>query len=233
LRHSDFSYKKSKNNSTLGKKQQPEAVVKLPLINQQSVEVSSSRRNSRVSLRSNSRRESILKTYSSRLSIHQMQQTHVQKFNIDAFLRRKNIDVISVPWHLSRAEFSRAKTNTLIDKIKVFFHENYHSGVKQSRPAGDESKVCEEKERTAAASRFENELIVNSRLNLNNTFYLRKLKNNYYDRKLWKCLVPNKEFNFYAENTARDYDSSEFNVLKPTGHSKRGRINPEPIYQHC
>lgn len=61
----------------------------------------------------------------------------------------------------------------------------------------------------------------------NNSIYLKKFKNNYYDRKLWFTLLNNstvddnittrattniKSFNFYADNSVRDYNN-EFDIL--------------------
>ena len=47
------------------------------------------------------------------------------------------------------------------------------------------------------------------------SIYLKKLKNNYYDRKLWNTLVqPNtNQLSIYTEKSIRDYNS-EFNILK-------------------
>jgi hypothetical protein len=46
------------------------------------------------------------------------------------------------------------------------------------------------------------------------SIYIKKLKNNYYDRKLWYTLLLNKTnlFNYYTDNSVRDYNS-EFNIL--------------------
>ncbi len=62
----------------------------------------------------------------------------------------------------------------------------------------------------------------------NNSIYLKKFKNNYYDRKLWHTLLNNssvndnittramttngKSFNFYVDNSIRDY-TNDFNIL--------------------
>jgi hypothetical protein len=45
--------------------------------------------------------------------------------------------------------------------------------------------------------------------------YLKKLHNNYYDRKLWNTLVNlhSQDYNFYIEKTPRDYND-DFNILK-------------------
>jgi hypothetical protein len=61
-----------------------------------------------------------------------------------------------------------------------------------------------------------------------NSIYIKKFKNNYYDRKLWYTLLNNssindtitarattanvKNFNFYADNSVRDYNN-EFDIL--------------------
>ena len=54
------------------------------------------------------------------------------------------------------------------------------------------------------------------------SIYLKKLKNNYYDRKLWYSLLlssnDSKLLNVYAENSCRDYNS-EFNILNRTRDS--------------
>ena len=48
--------------------------------------------------------------------------------------------------------------------------------------------------------------------------YIKKLQNNYYDRKLWNTLVNSnslnerKDFNIYTERMGREYDN-EFSIL--------------------
>lgn len=153
---------------------------------------------------------------SAKLSSYQ----HQRKMNIDQFIRKKVIEKFDQPLITKYSQ----KTHSVIDDIKKFFWENYLHGqrlsyIKSTREndlTNGQLKYNPPKSRMESEFKGEeNKFVVLSGLNLNNSYYLRKIKNNYYEKKLWKSLNKSlSEFNLYAEYSPRDYDSSEFNILK-------------------
>jgi len=153
--------------------------------------------------------------------------------NIDKFVLSKNIHLIDSPWSFKNLTSNNAiNTNTenLIFKLKRLFRKQYEIST-SSQLNRKSSKLDPPSSYDTHASRNESALIMvsneNTSLNLlrsrNKTvtdlksIYLKKLKNNYYDRKMWNTLVnSNKQMNvnnWYIEKSTRDYNT-EFNILK-------------------
>ena len=152
--------------------------------------------------------------------------------NIDKFVLGKNMPIIDSPWSLKNLTSNNAiNTNTenLIFKLKKLFRKQYEIGT-SSQLNRKSSKLDPPSSYDNHISRNDSALIMVSNENTSlsllrsrnktitdlKSIYLKKLKNNYYDRKMWNTLVNlNKQMNvnYYTEKSIRDYNT-EFNILK-------------------
>lgn len=167
--------------------------------------------------------------------------------SIDAFIKEKNKKIIDDKWSLVDQAFesdrrhvvNSTKTDHVIDRLKAFFrdsfenfslHDNRHKKVlnrPKINPKGiqkqnidsinDELPVLTEQAPRRGSKRGS---LVNKEL-IAGQMYLKKLKNNYYDRKLWTSLNSSRltEPNYLVENSARDY-STDLNILTSTSKAK-------------
>ncbi len=85
-------------------------------------------------------------------------------------------------------------------------------------------------------SKEKSNLLIANKNEKNTTVYVKKFKNNFYDRKLWNTLRMSDEaaassssslgqtprLNIYAESSARDYNS-EFDILNRLEINESGR----------
>jgi hypothetical protein len=168
---------------------------------------------------------------------------HGKKHSLDWFVRKKTSEILDEKWNLkeatirmknTRKRFDRTKTMNLVEKMKIYFRDNYTSSFEyfDGTKAAAKEDVRRKKELKAALKetdddfndiKMTNSIEVQSSVDEDDvqkeivhateSIYLKKLKNNYYDRKLWKSLSSSKEFNFVVDNHVRDY-SSDFNILK-------------------
>ena len=153
-----------------------------------------------------------------------------QAFNIDKFVLNKSLDIIDSPWSLKNYTVNKSintTTENLIYKLKKLFRRQYQ--------LSSSSKLYRKSSKIERETISSNDLLTrnNSTIKSNSnesisvfkprhkvaidlkSIYLKKLKNNYYDRKLWDTLAnsTSNSVNHYSEQTARQYDS-EFNILK-------------------
>jgi hypothetical protein len=173
----------------------------------------------------------------------------IPKRSVDWFIRKKTAEILDEKWNLkeetirtknTRKNFDRTKTMNVVEKMKVYFRDNYTSsldffnGTKNANEADKRRRIEKAAATAAAASNqglndFSDLQMTHSLLEGSSSsrdfnheresLYLKKLKNNFYDRKLWKSLSSFQEFNFLIDNHFRDY-SLEFNILEPISLNK-------------
>lgn len=163
-------------------------------------------------------------------------------YTIDKFVLNKSLEIIESPWSLKNYTINNkvsANTENLIFKLKKLFRRQYQisssSQLNSKKSSKTESGTLSSNDffatrnnslrsmsngsvsaRNSKSRNTQiNSKIINTSIDLK-AMYLKKLKNNYYDRKLWDSLVnsANKlNINPYADQSAREYNS-EFNILK-------------------
>jgi len=169
-----------------------------------------------------------------------------KKLDIEMFIKRKNTDLVNKPWNLyesiksnDRQEFDFSYTKSLIEKLKDSFKQKYSSQTHNTNEPNENIEPFHkdlsfhlnqsESNENLNESQIDNyNIFSTSSFSLSNTlksfktsekksYYLNKLKNNYYERKLWNSLELNnkrsKIFNYYADNYSRFY-TSEYEILK-------------------
>jgi hypothetical protein len=169
---------------------------------------------------------------------------HFQSYNIDKYVLNKSLEIIDLPWSLNQYTKSKkiinSNTENLIFKLKKLFRRQYeiksssnlnrikssynnnknnnssvistiNNDIYFSRQNSSIRSISNESTRTQNITNNNN---IKTNIDLK-SIYLKKLKNNYYDRKLWNTLVqPNtNQLSIYTEKSIRDYNS-EFNILK-------------------
>jgi hypothetical protein len=169
--------------------------------------------------------------HSSLNNYHQNQN----RFSIDKFIKKKNRKLIDQKWNLKEIatltrtksksnlmprkslNFNLLKTGNLIDKIKIFFHENYSSSLEfyeldsEKTYENFKSEQRESVKRNSSGKMNQNS---DSAKNMPKTssYYLKKLNNNYYDRKLWNSLNSSRDFSYANDYFLREYDT-DFSIL--------------------
>ncbi len=164
-----------------------------------------------------------------------------KQLDIDMFIKRKNKDLVNKPWDLYESVKSNDpdSTKTLISKLKGLFKQKYLTQTKNNNESNTSAEPASREStfnlnptdsiENLNESQTENFNILSSssfslsntlksfKLSEKKTYYLNKLKNNYYERKLWNSLELNNKssdsFNYYADNNARFY-TSEYEILK-------------------
>ena len=141
---------------------------------------------------------------------------------------------------INEKKYDKTKTENLIVKMKTYFRENYSSSldfVNFGKRTSKKENVIDEVDKDAQeislqsfdleAGNVSDDTLKQDSLSIfkepsqeltsnsnTNSLYMKKLRNNYYDRKLWNSLNLSKELNVTIDNRIRDYNN-EFNILQP------------------
>lgn len=143
--------------------------------------------------------------------------------SIENFIAEKQKSLAKKSWNLNEEIFwikRKTNTNSLIDKIKLLFRNKYDT--REMRISRMVSKNTENNEikKSAKAKKSSADQGV--------SIYVNKLKNNYYDRKLWKSLdlLENRNALNLFIDTERVY-TTDFTILERNDwtQSKFGKCN--------
>jgi hypothetical protein len=131
--------------------------------------------------------------------------------SIENFIAEKQKSLAKKSWNLNEEIFwtkRKTNTNSLIDKIKFLFKNKYDTReMRISRMVSKNTDQCFDVKKSAKTKKSSAEQDV--------SIYVNKLKNNYYDRKLWKSLdiFENKNSLNLFIDTERVY-TNDFTILK-------------------
>lgn len=154
------------------------------------------------------------------------------KHSIDHFIRDKSARIIRKPWSMNEDVFKNhntVNTDSVIEKLKCIFREHYKvkleekkskRKIKNQRASDFLNKLQKEvnkipNRKQSITSSVKKDNIENEAGDIEPSIYLKKLQNNFYERKLWDSLELNDKnylFNLYTD-TSREY-TSEFSIVK-------------------
>jgi hypothetical protein len=243
LRHNDFEFKRVNLNSILKsahevtekKKCKEFSSNKIPALieeyNLNKIKESLQSDNFRIDLESKSQTECLKTTLDlpqifSSISTKTMQKSK-QLVDIDKFLTKKASISINEPWNLNRFynNFKKRRIKTWSNRSGASLNLNLFQDIKQLLR---EKYAPSPTKNTKANKSNDNQLKELEKPKLfSKSYYLQKLENNFYERKIWNNLIASSEssfFNFYGESSFREYNQ-DFNLFDTSETKSTIEIN--------